>query len=115
MRSALPHSRVMVHHPLVGVQGQASDILIEAKEIEKLRTELFSIIAEHSGQPDAKVTADGERNFWMTYPGSPRVRDGGLAFDDEVLSIKERVVNLIRVIFSVLTKTALGYYLSTKP
>ena len=67
-RSALPHSRVMVHQPLGGVQGQASDILIEAKEIEKLRTELFSIIAEHSGQPYAKVSADGERNFWMTAP-----------------------------------------------
>ena len=66
--SALPHSRVMVHQPLGGVQGQASDILIEAKEIEKLRTELFSIIAEHSGQPYAKVAADGERNFWMTAP-----------------------------------------------
>ena len=65
-RSALPHSRVMVHQPLGGIQGQASDILIEAKEIEKLRTELFSIIAEHSGQPYAKVAADGERNFWMT-------------------------------------------------
>ncbi len=65
-RSALLHSRVMVHQPLGGVQGQASDILIEAKEIEKLRTELFSIIAEHSGQPYAKVAADGERNFWMT-------------------------------------------------
>jgi ATP-dependent Clp protease protease subunit len=67
-RSALPHSRVMVHQPLGGVQGQASDILIEAKEIEKLRTELFYIIAEHSGQPYAKVAADGERNFWMTAP-----------------------------------------------
>ena len=65
-RSALPHSRVMVHQPLGGVQGQVSDILIEAKEIEKLRTELFSIIAEHSGQPYAKVAANGERNFWMT-------------------------------------------------
>ena len=65
-RSALPHSRVMVHQPLGGVQGQASDILIEAKEIEKTRTELFSIIAQHSGQPYDKVAADGERNFWMT-------------------------------------------------
>ena len=65
-RSALPHSRVMIHQPLGGVHGQASDILIEAKEIEKLRTELFSIIAEHSGQPYAKVASDGERNFWMT-------------------------------------------------
>ena len=65
-RSALPHSRVMVHQPLGGVQEQASDILIEAKEIEKTRTELFSIIAQHSGQPYAKVAADSERNFWMT-------------------------------------------------
>ena len=65
-RSALPHSRVMVHQPLGGVQGQASDIIIEAKEIEKIRTELFSIIAEHSGQPYENVAADGERNFWMT-------------------------------------------------
>ena len=65
-RSALPHSRVLIHQPLGGVQGQASDILIEAKEIEKLRTELFSIIAQHSGQPYEKVAADGERNFWMT-------------------------------------------------
>ena len=65
-RSALPHSRVMVHQPLGGVQGQASDILIEAKEIEKIRTELFSIIVRHSGQPYEKVAADGERNFWMT-------------------------------------------------
>lgn len=65
-RSALPHSRVMIHQPLGGVQGQASDILIEAKEIEKLRKELFSIIAEHSGQAYERVAADGERNFWMT-------------------------------------------------
>lgn len=65
-RSTLPHSRVMVHQPLGGVQGQASDILIEATEIEKTRTELFSIIAQHSGQPYDKVATDGERNFWMT-------------------------------------------------
>ncbi|MBQ7268516.1 MAG: ATP-dependent Clp protease proteolytic subunit [Bacteroidales bacterium] len=65
-RSALPHSRVMVHQPLGGVKGQASDILIEAKEIEKLRTELFTIISNHSGQPYERVAADGERNFWMT-------------------------------------------------
>lgn len=67
MRPALPHSRVMVHQPLGGVQDQASDILIEAKEIEKFRTGVF-IIAEHSGQPYAKVAADGERNFWTITP-----------------------------------------------
>lgn len=65
-RSALPHSRVMIHQPLGGVRGQAEDILIEAREIEKCRQELFSIIAEHSGQPLDKVFADGDRNYWMT-------------------------------------------------
>ena len=64
-RSALPHSRVMIHQPLGGVQGQASDILIEAKEIEKCRKELLTIISDHSGQPYEKVFADADRNFWM--------------------------------------------------
>ena len=65
-RSALPHSRVLIHQPLGGAQGQATEILIAAKEIEKTRTELFNIIAEHSGQPLKKVAADGERDFWMS-------------------------------------------------
>ncbi len=65
-RSALPHSRVMIHQPLGGARGQASDILIEAKEIEKCRQELCSLIAQHSGQPFEKVFADMDRNFWMT-------------------------------------------------
>ena len=65
-RSALPHSRVMIHQPLGGVKGQAEDILIEAREIEKCRRELFNIISEHSGQPVEKVFADGDRNYWMT-------------------------------------------------
>ena len=65
-RSALPHSRVLIHQPLGGAQGQASDILIAAREIEKTRTELFRIIAEHSGQPIERVAADGDRDFWMT-------------------------------------------------
>lgn len=65
-RSVLPHSRVMIHQPLGGVQGQAADILIEAKEIEKIRQELFEIIAFHSGQPYDKVFADSDRNYWMT-------------------------------------------------
>lgn len=64
-RSALPHSRVMIHQPLGGVRGQASDILIEAKEIEKLRKELYEIISKHSGQPFEKVAMDSERNYWM--------------------------------------------------
>lgn len=65
-RSALTHSKVMIHQPLGGVEGQASDILIEAKEIEKTRTELYNIISEHSGQPFEKVFADADRNYWMT-------------------------------------------------
>lgn len=65
-RSALPHSRVMIHQPLGGVRGQAEDILIEAREIEKCRKELFEIIASHSGQPLEKVFEDGDRNYWMS-------------------------------------------------
>jgi len=65
-RSALPHSRVLIHQPLGGAEGQASDILIAAKEIEKTRAELVSIIAQHSGQPYDKVFADADRDFWMT-------------------------------------------------
>ncbi|MBP5334133.1 MAG: ATP-dependent Clp protease proteolytic subunit [Bacteroidales bacterium] len=65
-RSALPHSRVLIHQPLGGAQGQATEILIAAKEIEKTRTELFNIIATHTGQPYEKVAADGERDYWMT-------------------------------------------------
>ena len=65
-RSALPHSRVLIHQPLGGAQGQATEILIAAKEIEKTRTELFKIISEHSGQSLKKVAADGERDYWMT-------------------------------------------------
>lgn len=64
-RSALPHSRVMIHQPLGGASGQASDILIEAREIEKIRKELYEIIARHSGQPYDKVFADSDRNYWM--------------------------------------------------
>jgi ATP-dependent Clp protease protease subunit len=64
-RSALPHSRVLIHQPLGGAEGQASDILIAAKEIEKTRAELISIIAQHSGQSYDKVFADADRDYWM--------------------------------------------------
>ena len=80
-RSALPHARVLIHQPLGGAQGQATEILIAAKEIEKLRTELFGIIAQHSGQPYEKVAADGERDFWMT---AQEARDYGMV--DEILA-----------------------------
>ena len=65
-RAALPHSRVLIHQPLGGANGQASDILIAAKQIEKTRTELCGIIAERSGQTFGKVLADADRDYWMT-------------------------------------------------
>ena len=65
-RSALPHSKVMIHQPLGGAYGQASDILISAKEIEKCRKELIQILADHSHQPYDKVFADADRDYWMT-------------------------------------------------
>jgi ATP-dependent Clp protease protease subunit len=65
-RSALPHSRVMIHQPLGGAQGQASDIEITAREIQKLKRELYTIIAEHSHTEFDKVWADSDRDYWMT-------------------------------------------------
>lgn len=65
-RSALTHSRVMIHQPLGGVQGQASDIEIEAREIQKFKKELYTIISNHSHQPYEKVWNDSDRNYWMT-------------------------------------------------
>ena len=65
-RTALPHSRVMIHQPLGGVQGQASDIEIEAKEILKFKKELYTIISNHSHTPYEKVYQDSDRNYWMT-------------------------------------------------
>lgn len=65
-RYALPHSRVMIHQPLGGAQGQASDIEITCKEIMKLKQELYEIIADNSGQPIEKVFADADRDYWMT-------------------------------------------------
>lgn len=64
-RAILPHSRVMIHQPMGGVQGQASDMLIEVREMERLRDELYKIISNHTGQPFDKVFVDSDRNFWM--------------------------------------------------
>ena len=66
MRAALPHSRVMIHQPMGGIQGQASDIEITAKEILKLKEELYQIIADHSGQAMDKIRQDADRDYWMT-------------------------------------------------
>lgn len=65
-RTALKHSRIMIHQPMGGAQGQASDIEITYKEIEKLKKELYAIIAEHSGQEFEKVEKDSDRDYWMT-------------------------------------------------
>lgn len=64
-RSGLPHSRVMIHQPLGGAQGQASDIEITAREILTLKKELYEIIAKHSGQPYEKIEEDSDRDYWM--------------------------------------------------
>ena len=84
-RSCLPHSRVLIHQPLGGAQGQASDILIAAKEIEKTRKELISIISQHSGTPFEKVFADADRDFWMT---AEEAKAYGMV--DEILSKKNK-------------------------
>ncbi len=83
-RTALKHSRVMIHQPMGGVGGQASDIEITAKEIKKLKDELYNIIAEHSGQDIDKVWADSDRDFWMT---SEEAKNYGMI--DEVLIRKK--------------------------
>ncbi|MCU0379326.1 MAG: ATP-dependent Clp endopeptidase proteolytic subunit ClpP [Bacteroidales bacterium] len=80
-RSALKHSRIMIHQPMGGAEGQASDIEIVAKEIVKLKKELYEIIAFHTGKPVDKVEKDSDRDYWMT---SNEARDYGMI--DEVLT-----------------------------
>lgn len=82
-RTALTHSRVMIHQPLGGVQGQASDIEIEAREIQKFKKELYTIISEHSHTPFDKVWQDSDRNYWMT---AAEAKEYGMV--DEVLAKK---------------------------
>lgn len=79
-RFALKHSRVMIHQPLGGAQGQASDIEITAREIGKIKKELYTIISNHSGQPFDKVEKDSDRDYWMI---SGEAKDYGMV--DEVL------------------------------
>ena len=74
-RSALPHSRVMIHQPLGGAQGQASDIEITAREIRKTKQELYEIIAAHSGAPIEKIETDADRDYWLS------ARAGGVRAD----------------------------------
>lgn len=84
-RFALRHSRVMIHQPMGGAQGQASDIEITAREIKKLKHELYTIIADHSGQPFERVEKDSDRDYWMT---AEEAKDYGMI--DKVL-IKEKI------------------------
>ena len=83
-RSALPHSRIMIHQPMGGAQGQASDIEMTAREIQKLKKELYTIISEHSHQPFDKVWADSDRDYWMT---AEEAKEYGMV--DEVLVRKK--------------------------
>jgi ATP-dependent Clp protease protease subunit len=85
-RSALKHSRVMIHQPMGGAQGQASDMEITLQEILKLKRELYEIIADHSGQVFDKVEHDSDRDYWMT---SEEAKTYGMI--DEVLISKSRV------------------------
>ncbi|MBK6730841.1 MAG: ATP-dependent Clp endopeptidase proteolytic subunit ClpP [Bacteroidetes bacterium] len=84
-RSVLTHSRVMIHQPLGGMQGQASDMEIALRETLKLKTELYTIISNHTGQPYDKVQADSDRDYWMT---ANEAKEYGMV--DEVLSRNPR-------------------------
>jgi ATP-dependent Clp protease protease subunit len=85
-RAALPHARIMIHQPMGGAEGQASDIEITAREIQKLKKELYNIIAAHSGQTYDKVWADSDRDYWMT---ADEAKEYGMV--DEVLARKKAV------------------------
>ena len=83
-RYALPHSRIMIHQPLGGVSGQASDIEITAKEILKLKNELYQIIADHSGKTLKQIEKDADRDHWMTAEEACKY-----GMIDEVFNIKK--------------------------
>lgn len=83
-RTALKHARVMIHQPMGGAEGQATDIEITAREIQKLKKELYEIIAYHAGQEYEKIWADADRDYWMT---SDEAREYGMI--DEILERKK--------------------------
>lgn len=84
-RLALPHSRVMIHQPIGGVQGQASDIEITAREILKYKAELYKIISDHSGMPVERIERDADRDYWMT---AEDAKEYGM-IDDILLPVKK--------------------------
>jgi ATP-dependent Clp protease protease subunit len=83
-RNGLKHSRVMIHQPLGGARGQASDIEITAREIQKLKKELYEIISHHSGKPYKQIWKDGDRDYWMI---ADEAKEYGMI--DEVLEKKK--------------------------
>lgn len=85
-RFALRHSRVMIHQPMGGAQGQASDIEITAREIQKLKKELYTIISDHSGMSFEKVERDSDRDYWMT---AQEAKEYGM-IDDVLLKAKQQ-------------------------
>jgi ATP-dependent Clp protease, protease subunit len=84
-RTALKHSRIMLHQPSAGAGGQASDIEITVNEVKKIKKELYEVIVQHTGQPFEKVALDCNRDFWMT---STEAKEYGIV--DEVLTINPR-------------------------
>jgi ATP-dependent Clp protease protease subunit len=84
-RSTLPHSRILIHQPLGGAEGQASDIEIAAREIVKTKQELYRILSQHSGQPVKKIEKDSDRDYWMT--ASEALQYGMI---DEIMTKKEK-------------------------
>ncbi|TES92919.1 MAG: ATP-dependent Clp endopeptidase proteolytic subunit ClpP [Candidatus Cloacimonadota bacterium] len=85
-RFALPHSRMLIHQPMGGIQGQAIDIEIHAKEIMKMKKELNEILAKHTGQPISKIEKDSDRNFWMS---AEEAKNYGIV--DTVIKTKEEI------------------------
>ncbi len=84
-RTALRHSRIMIHQPMGGIGGQASDIQITAKEIQKLKKELYSILSDHTGKKEEQIWEDADRDYWMT---AEEAKKYGLV--DEVLGTKKK-------------------------
>jgi len=91
MRYALPHSRILIHQPLGGVQGQATDVGIQAKEILRMREELNQILVNHTGQSLEKIEADTDRDFYMT---GEQARDYGIV--DSVIARREEFIRPIK-------------------
>jgi ATP-dependent Clp protease protease subunit len=91
MRYALPHSRILIHQPLGGVQGQATDVGIQAKEILRMREELNLILVDHTGQSLEKIQTDTDRDFYMT---GEQARDYGIV--DHVIAKREEFIRSIK-------------------